>query len=93
MKPNQAFMQLAQAIKTHGAPVCQEIDGELWYPESGGESYALRQAKKYCEECPVRAECLAFALANNEEHGIWGGLTVRERMKLKASRRTTGLRP
>lgn len=87
MKPDQAFMQLAVAIKTHGAPVCQEIDGELWYPESGGESHALRQAKKYCEECPVRAECLAFALANNEEHGIWGGLTVRERQKLKRTNR------
>lgn len=75
-------MQLAAAIKTHGAPICQEIDGELWFPESGGESHAQRQAKKYCQECPVRAECLAFALANREEYGIWGGLTVRERQKI-----------
>ena len=86
-------MTLLEAIKTHCAPICQEIDGELWYPESGGESYALRQAKEYCEECPVKAECLNFALVNNEQHGIWGGLTVRERLKLKATRRISERRP
>ena len=91
MTPDRAYMTLLEAIKTQGAPICQEIDGELWYPESGGESYALRQAKEYCEECPVKAECLNFALVNNEQHGIWGGLTVRERMKLKApNRRNAG---
>lgn len=82
MKPDQAFTLLADAIKKHGSPVCQEIDGELWFPESGGESYAQRQAKKYCEECPVRAECLQFAIVNREEYGIWGGLTVRERQRI-----------
>jgi WhiB family redox-sensing transcriptional regulator len=86
MKPERAFMELAAAIKEHGSPICQEIDGELWFPESGGESHALRQAKQYCEECPVKVQCLNFALANREEYGIWGGLTVRERQKLRGQR-------
>lgn len=82
MKPERAFTALADAIRKHGAPVCQEIDGELWFPESGGESYEQRRAKKFCEECPVKAECLNFAIVNREEYGIWGGLTVRERQKI-----------
>lgn len=37
------------------------------------------RAKQVCAGCPVRAECLAEALDNNIEWGVWGGLTERER--------------
>jgi WhiB family redox-sensing transcriptional regulator len=90
MRPDQAFTALAEAIKFHGAPVCQEIDGELWFPEIGGGHVA--EAKKLCQECPVKNECLQFALANDEQYGIWGGLSVRERMRLKSKGRTTSRR-
>lgn len=92
MKPDQAFTQLAQAIRKHGAPVCQEVDGELWFPDIGGRNGDVMLAKKFCEECPVKNECLQFALVNNEQYGIWGGLTLKERLKLKAKGRTTSRR-
>jgi WhiB family redox-sensing transcriptional regulator len=84
MKPDQAFTLLAEAIRKHGAPVCQEVDGELWFPDIGGRSGDVLLAKKFCKECPVKSECLQFALVNNEQYGIWGGLTLKERLKLKA---------
>lgn len=40
-------------------------------------------AKAVCSLCPVRAECLAYALANNERHGVWGGLGQKERAALR----------
>jgi WhiB family redox-sensing transcriptional regulator len=92
MKPDQAFTQLADAIKKHGAPICQEIDGELWFPDIGGRNGDVLLAKKFCEECPVKNECLQFALVNNEQYGIWGGLTLKERLRVKAKGRATSRR-
>lgn len=40
---------------------------------------AIQTAKDLCNSCPIRAQCLEFALANNEAYGIWGGLTPQER--------------
>jgi WhiB family redox-sensing transcriptional regulator len=48
--------------------------------EKGGST---REAKKVCVSCEVRAECLEYALENDERFGIWGGLSERERRKLK----------
>jgi WhiB family redox-sensing transcriptional regulator len=87
MNAEKAFTALAEGIKEHGAPICQEIDGELWFPDIGGRNGDVLLAKKYCQECPVKAECLQFALVNNEQYGIWGGLTLKERLKLKSKRK------
>jgi WhiB family redox-sensing transcriptional regulator len=43
---------------------------------------AQTRAKRLCDECPVLAECLAEALDNNLQWGIWGGMTERERRSL-----------
>lgn len=59
---------------------CLNMDDAAFYPEKGGST---REAKKVCRRCPVQAECLEWALATNEQHGIWGGLSDRERDKLK----------
>ena len=56
--------------------LCAQTDPESFYPEKGGST---REAKKTCEQCLVRAECLDWALANDERFGIWGGLSERER--------------
>lgn len=82
MRAEQAFIELAQAIKKHGTPVCQETDPDLFFPETGGDNFQFRTAKKFCSRCPVKAECLNLALVNNEQFGIWGGLTTKERKKL-----------
>lgn len=43
------------------------------------------RAKKICEECTVRADCLAYALSIREPHGIWGGTNEAERKQMLAS--------
>ena len=60
--------------------LCAQTDPEAFFPEKGGST---REAKRICSDCPVRLECLEFALANDERFGIWGGMSERERRKLK----------
>ena len=60
--------------------LCAQTDPEAFFPEKGGST---REAKKVCGGCDVRSECLDFALAHDERFGIWGGLSERERRKLK----------
>lgn len=59
--------------------VCPQADPEAWYPPKGG---SIREAKRVCASCPVRLDCLDYALANDERFGVWGGLGERERRKL-----------
>ena len=52
----------------------------------GATGVALDQidaAKEICAVCPVNPECLEFALATNQEAGVWGGTTEEERRKLR----------
>ena len=60
--------------------LCAQTDPEAFFPEKGGST---REAKKVCLTCDVRSECLEYALMNDERFGIWGGLSERERRKLK----------
>ena len=60
--------------------LCAQTDPEAFFPEKGGST---REAKKVCLTCDVRQDCLEYALANDERFGIWGGLSERERRKLK----------
>ena len=60
--------------------LCAQTDPEAFFPEKGGST---REAKKVCVSCEVRVECLEYALEHDERFGIWGGLSERERRKLK----------
>jgi WhiB family redox-sensing transcriptional regulator len=60
--------------------LCAQTDPEAFFPEKGGST---REAKRICASCEVRAECLEYALAFDERFGIWGGLSERERRRLK----------
>jgi WhiB family redox-sensing transcriptional regulator len=60
--------------------VCAEVDPELFFPERGDRALA---AKRICAGCPVRVECLSFALAINEPRGVWGGIAAGERRLLR----------
>ncbi|GGL08611.1 hypothetical protein GCM10011588_23710 [Nocardia jinanensis] len=60
--------------------LCAETDPEAFFPEKGGST---REAKRICLGCEVRDECLEYALAHDERFGIWGGLSERERRRLK----------
>jgi WhiB family redox-sensing transcriptional regulator len=60
--------------------LCAQTDPDLFFPEKNGSS---DPARRICAVCPVRAECLEFALANKEAHGVWGGMSPAERRKLQ----------
>ena len=66
----------------HERALCAQTDPEAFFPEKGGST---REAKKICTGCEVKSECLSYALANDERFGIWGGLSERERRRLKRS--------
>ena len=60
--------------------LCAQTDPEAFFPEKGGST---REAKRVCLSCDVRSDCLEYALSNDERFGIWGGLSERERRRLK----------
>ena len=59
--------------------LCAQTSPDEFFPDQGG---SVTAARSICRACDVRAECLAYALANHERYGIWGGKTERERRKL-----------
>jgi WhiB family redox-sensing transcriptional regulator len=62
---------------------CMGVDPDLFFPERGAST---REAKEVCRGCVVQQDCLEFALANSEKFGIWGGLSERERRKIRRRR-------
>jgi WhiB family redox-sensing transcriptional regulator len=65
---------------------CLGVDPDIFHPVSDDDAYV---AKSICAVCPVREPCLEHALAVREKHGVWGGLTERERRRLVRQRRKT----
>ncbi|MFC7617592.1 WhiB family transcriptional regulator [Actinokineospora soli] len=74
------FLDEAEEQEWQERALCAQTDPEAFFPEKGGST---REAKRICLGCEVRAECLEYALAHDERFGIWGGLSERERRKLK----------
>jgi WhiB family redox-sensing transcriptional regulator len=64
---------------------CVTRAGQVDFFPERGES--LREAKAVCAECPVRPECLEYAMQWNHLSGVWGGLSERERRQLRRRRR------
>jgi len=62
---------------------CMGVDPELFFPERGSST---REAKEVCRGCVVREDCLEFAIANGEKFGIWGGMSERERRRVRRAR-------
>ena len=70
----------AEGLAWQDRALCAQTDPEAFFPEKGGST---REAKKVCRTCEVRAECLEYALEHDERFGIWGGLSERERRRIK----------
>jgi len=68
--------------------LCRGSDTLVFYPPSEDDSLA-EEAKTICSMCAVRKPCLEFVLATREKHGVWGGLTERERRRVLRQRRRT----
>jgi WhiB family redox-sensing transcriptional regulator len=65
---------------------CAEIDGDLWFPEKG-EAYKASNAVKVCNSCPVKKQCLAYAVNNGIRDGIFGGKSAEQRARMKNPKR------
>jgi hypothetical protein len=72
-----AWQALKDAMQDQQLPCASSPDS--WFPETDHDREHAAQAVKLCGACPVREECRAFAVANRESFGIWGGQTERAR--------------
>ena len=78
---------------------CRGMDTELWFPprdktkykEIADKSKAVCFGKDGSSECPVRLQCLFYSEEMDEQHGIWGGMSHRERNALKRKAAKVGL--
>lgn len=65
--------------------VCRGTDPDLFFPvgTTGQALVQISRAKEVCWECPVRVECLDYAIATNQDSGIWGGLDEEQRRGIR----------
>jgi len=63
---------------------CRESAPTHFFPSDG---VGVEVAKKTCVQCPVRLECLEYALQHRIDHGVWGGCSERERRRILRRRR------
>lgn len=67
-------------LQWHQLANCAGTDPDAFFPE---HSESQKAPKLVCKSCPVQVDCLNYALRNNIEHGIWGGLSAWERIKIR----------
>ena len=63
---------------------CRSMDPDIFFPSDG---IGVQAAQRICAECPVKAECLEYALDVRVDHGVWGGTSERERRRILRARR------
>ncbi|MEE9297776.1 MAG: WhiB family transcriptional regulator [Acidimicrobiia bacterium] len=68
---------------------CKGANASLFFPERGAST---RAAKGICRECAVRVDCLEFAITTGEKFGIWGGMSERERRRVRKERQIAASR-
>ena len=75
--------------------LCKDEDPELFFPigNTGPAASQIDAAKAVCTRCPVRLECLEWAMRTVQDAGVWGGLSEEERRALRRSRKRAPLRP
>jgi len=65
---------------------CRGMDPDFFFPARG---VSTKDAKAVCAECPVREQCLEYAIEGRERFGIFGGLSERERRRIRKQRQLT----
>jgi WhiB family redox-sensing transcriptional regulator len=68
---------------------CRDVDPELFFPvgTTGPAEAQVQAAKAICALCPVREDCLQWALDTAQDAGVWGGLSEEERRALRRGQR------
>ncbi len=62
--------------------LCAQTGADFFFPDPGS---SVREAKRICGMCEMRSACLDYALANDERFGVWGGLSEKERLRLRGT--------
>lgn len=83
VQPERPRVRMVSSQPWMDKAACLGVDPDLFFPDRGKTTI---DAKRVCFECPVRGECLEYALDNVERFGIWGGTSERERRKIRRSR-------
>ena len=87
MNSETAYSELTRAIIKNEGVECENYPEAFFAIEEAYTGQArqleVRFAKGICSTCPVKRECLNYALIGKEETGIWGGLTAKERHELR----------
>ena len=65
---------------------CLEIDPDLFFSENWHD---VEKAKEFCTTCPVMAQCLQRAMEDDEQHGVWGGTSRPDRIRLRKLRKAS----
>ena len=70
---------------------CQSYDADLFFPVgvTGAAELQINDAKAICRACPVRSECLDFAIQTNQEYGVGGGAAEDERRAMRRAWRAS----
>lgn len=63
---------------------CRNHAPEVFFPSDG---VGVEIAKRICADCPVRSECLEYALENRIDHGVWGATSERQRRRILKARK------
>jgi WhiB family redox-sensing transcriptional regulator len=76
------------------AAACRRTDPDLFFPvgTTGMALEHIASAKAVCQECASREPCLEFAMATNQDSGIWGGTSEEDRRALRRQRARTHVR-
>ncbi|MEX2323963.1 MAG: WhiB family transcriptional regulator [Acidimicrobiia bacterium] len=85
----QALLGTGDDLAWQDRANCTGANADLFFPERGAST---RTAKAICRACDVREECLEFAITTGEKFGIWGGMSERERRKVRRDRQIAARR-
>lgn len=78
-RPQATIKKLLEDLPPVGG-LCAEVDPDIFFPEKGESTHA---AKRVCQSCPVMAQCLDWAFRNDERFGVLGGMSAKERQKVR----------
>jgi WhiB family redox-sensing transcriptional regulator len=83
-----ALRPVADRLASHGA--CRGVDPDLFFPvgSSGPALLQAAEAKAVCAGCPVRDDCLSYAIETGQSAGVWGGTSEEERRVLRSAQAT-----